>query len=553
MTDTDTDQEPGISLDEQGWPTDPLAWELPPDALVLAEARKLAGDKNVRVESLATACLQDPVIVIELLRTSNALYFSGGRSAITSAKTAIVRLGSDTLIETLDSLLQRRRLEDTQVVEYLEMFRSRSKRIGIVARLFAEALARTLSEDCQAAGCLFSVGEMLAVAHLQGVYIELAGAHQRSGVNYRLAQNHRFDVEIMGVEYLRRHGIPDALLFAIDRDGRSRTQDRALMKPLCMAASELVDSFDSNKWERLAPGKTFSPKSALRMLQMSDAQYLKIYERASEYLFSVKVIEERRRQEGYDAPIDVAPFEEAIEEVVDEPARQDLEDLNSEIQDLLQSPNENIEISPKSETTITEVEHEITSQFALRKDKKTSARKSGAVKIVAPPKSVSKNSTAFLSSVTAITEKAVSSEELLSDIMGILVNGPFEKAALIVISQDRKHALVVAARGPNIGNGQRIELLDPLSPLAQCFSKVQSFSSRANEASPFGSKAFAVAPIDADHETPVALYADCGKDGALTFEARRIFRNVVDILNQKLPSIPGGIPVELDQGSSSAP
>lgn len=133
----------------------------------------------------------------------------------------------------------------------------------------------------------------------------------------------------------------------------------------------------------------------------------------------------------------------------------------------------------------------------------------------------------------------------------MLVDGPYEKSALIVVSKDRKHAIVVAARGPNIGNGQKIELNDPLSPLAQCFSKVQSFSNRINEASPFGCKSFALAPIDADHDTPVALYADCGNDAALTFEARRVFRTVVNLLNQKLPTIPGGIPVELAETSGA--
>jgi hypothetical protein len=143
-------------------------------------------------------------------------------------------------------------------------------------------------------------------------------------------------------------------------------------------------------------------------------------------------------------------------------------------------------------------------------------------------------------------ENSKSSEELLSSLLAKLIDeGPFEKTALIVVSKDRLHALVVAARGPNIGPGQRIALNDPLSPLAQCFSKVQSFGNRENEASPFGSKAFAVAPIDADHDTPVALYADCGTEGSISFEARRIFRNVVDLLNQKLPHIPGGIPVEV--------
>jgi hypothetical protein len=124
-------------------------------------------------------------------------------------------------------------------------------------------------------------------------------------------------------------------------------------------------------------------------------------------------------------------------------------------------------------------------------------------------------------------------------------NGPFEKSALIVVSKTKRNAIVVAARGPMIGTGQKLDIDDPLNPLAQCFSKVQSFGNKESDLSPFGSKSFALAPINADHETPVALYADCGNDKAITFEARRVFRTVVEILNERLPLIPGGIPVEL--------
>ncbi len=151
-----------------------------------------------------------------------------------------------------------------------------------------------------------------------------------------------------------------------------------------------------------------------------------------------------------------------------------------------------------------------------------------------------------LNTLSGMFDQAKTSEQLLSQLLQMLVdNGPFEKSALIVVSGDRTKAVVVAARGPNIGNGQTLILDDPLSPLAQCFSKIQSFGNRKNKNSPFGSRAFALAPIDADHDTPVALYADCGNEGAVSFEARRIFRTVVEALNQKLPEIPGGIPVEI--------
>ncbi|MCB0329332.1 MAG: HDOD domain-containing protein [Bdellovibrionales bacterium] len=533
---------------EDGKGTGPLAAHLPADTALLNEARRLLADNDSRVDNLATVCLQDPIILIELLKKANALFFAGGREPITSAKTAIVRLGSDVVREVFESLVDREQPADEDSKAYFQQFRSRCRRIGIVCRIFSEALAKPLSEDCQAIGSMFSIGDMLAVYHFGETYVELATDQTRTSVNYKLSTAHKFDVEAMGVSYLRRNGIPESLVFAMDRDSRPRSADRAIMKPLCMAAMELVDAFDNNKWERFAPGRKLAPKSAIRLLQMNDAQYLKIYERTSEYLFSARMLEEKKKRDQVEAT---------------EPTSQSKpvdNDLQSEIDSLLgvgaeETVVEEIDDSPppadeQTETIIQEISEnlgELQEQFALKPEKKKAPREkapTSAPEKAEAPQLRTKGGNQFMNSVSEMFEEADTSEELLTSLLQKLVDGPFEKAALIVVSQDRKHAIVVAARGP-IGNGQRIEITDPLSPLAQCFTKVQSFSSRVNEASPFGCKSFAVAPIDADHDTPVALYADCGENGAISFEARRIFRTVVTILNQKLPQIPGGIPVEL--------
>lgn len=527
---------------EEGKAAGPLGALLPADVALLNEAKRLLSDNDSRVDNLATVCLQDPIILIELLKKANALYFAGGRAPITSAKTAIVRLGSDVVSEVFESLDVREQIDNTDVQLWYQKFRSRCRRIGIVCRIFSEALAKHLNEDCQAIGSMFSIGDMLAVHHFKDVYVELADGQSRTSVNYKLSSIHRFDVENMGLSYLRRNGIPETLVFAMDRESRPRNAERAVMKLICMSAMELVDAFDNNKWEKFAPGKKLNPKSSIRMLQMSDPQYLKIYERTSEYLFSARMLEEKKRQ--------------AEVEVLEEDSREELpvdNELQSEIDSLLgitseeEPEEESVKAAPVTpkETIIEEISEDlgaINEQFALTSSTTRAPRekrKEEKVDSVEPPQLRTKGGNAFVSSVASLFEEADNSEELLTGLLQRLVDGPFEKAALIVVSQDRKQAIVVAARGP-IGNGQKIEINDPLSPLAQCFTKVQSFSSRANEASPFGCKSFAVAPIDADHDTPVALYADCGDNGSISFEARRIFRTVVDILNQKLPTIPGG-------------
>ena len=541
-----------------------LSIQLPPDPLIWAEARRLVADKNVRVEDLATCASQDPVLVIELLKTANAMYFSGGRPPITATKTAIVRLGSDVVLELLDNINKRPPIDDEDVLHWLEIHRSRCKRAAIIARMIAEVVIKNFSDECQAAGLMSFTGEMLAVAQLRENYVKLGEELSRSAINYRLAQDYRFDVEKMGLNYLRRNGIPEVLLFALDRDALSRTPERAQMKPTVMAAGEMVDAFDSNRWDKLAPGKTIPSKSHIRLLQINDQQYLKLYERASEYLFSIRLLEEKKKQQsfqGLTSPESLSVTEEPIHQ---KPAEDG--SLESDIQALINAaPAEDVRVPPPAvpprPATVTPPKagmiappgapSERAEKFGfsnlgvgLRPPRRKSSERQAPVE---PRKLASPVSTKVVGEFTQMFEKVDSSEQLLENLLGMLIKpGLFEKSALIVVSKDRKNAIVVAARGPSIGNGQTLIIDDPLSPLAECFSKVQSFGNKESKASPFGSKAFALAPIDVAHDTPVALYADCGNDGSLTFESRRIFRTVVDILNEKLPLLPGGLPVELE-------
>jgi HD-like signal output (HDOD) protein len=555
----DIDKNPEVAAEHAKGSGGPLSLLFPPDLTVWSEARKLIADKNVRVDDVAACSGQDPSIVIELLKTSNAMYFSAGRQPITTTRTAIIRLGQDVVMDLLDKMRDRPQITVKESHQWFSAHRSRCKRTSIVARILAETAAKTLADECQTVGLFLYVGEMLAVLHLAERYLELTSELSRSGLNYRLAQDLKFDVEKMGLNYLRRQGIPEALLFAIDREGRSKSADKAIMKPLCLAAGELVEAFDANRWDKFAPGKTIPPKSAIRTLPFTEGQYLKLYERASEYLFGMKVTEERQKQQQAQARTSAAIS--AAEAQTD--SEQDV--LQSEIEHILgdtqevasaklkelakaaaaeQPKKEQARDTSKSSQTVSSERQQ---EFSLQSSKpKTKARQNKS-KVIAPPKMASKNAETIITTFTDVLNNAANSEELLAQILAMLVdNGPFQKSALVVVSKDRTKALVVAARGPNIGNGQQIDISDPLNPLAQCFSKVQSFGNKESKCSPFGSRSFALAPIDADHDTPVALYADCGNEGAITFDARRVFRTVIDILNEKLPNIPGGIPVELN-------
>jgi hypothetical protein len=68
------------------------------------------------------------VIVIELLKKANAMFFSGGRPPITNAATALTRLGSEVICEVLDELFARDPIEDLEIRKIFELHRNRCKR-----------------------------------------------------------------------------------------------------------------------------------------------------------------------------------------------------------------------------------------------------------------------------------------------------------------------------------------------------------------------------------------------------------------------------------------
>ena len=94
-----------------------------PDIPVWNESRRLAADKSIRVDDLAICAAQDPAIVVELIKTANALYFAVGKSPITSVKNSIVRLGSDVVIELLEKMKERQSIEDAEIADVFEVHR----------------------------------------------------------------------------------------------------------------------------------------------------------------------------------------------------------------------------------------------------------------------------------------------------------------------------------------------------------------------------------------------------------------------------------------------
>jgi HD-like signal output (HDOD) protein len=534
----------------------PNGIEFRPSNPIWTRAKTLARDKTARVDELAVCVSQDPVLILELLKISNALFFSPGSNPITSAKTAIVRLGSDAVIELFEKFNDREEFEDEDCNKWFEFYRAKAKRTSIVCRVLAQSLAPNLKEDCQTSGLFVAIGEMLAVAFLKEKFVDLANNKNPSTLPYHLTQRLSFDPEKIGLNYLRFNGIPENLIFPIDRDARPKQASMTIMRPLVMSARELVDAFDNDRWEKVAPGQKLSSKSNIRLLQMNDAQYMKIYERVAEYLFSEKLAEARQEIANEQEEISASELDDLNSAFDDAGLGEEIleENLDSEIENLINNFDAleddtqgfSADLLVGLEDDLESLSEEDFKEEPLDLspiNNKSSLSEEEKPESIAPPTIFrSKRGRKMMQSVMNLLDEVENSEDLIAGILSHLVEGgPFKKTALIVVSGNKETAKVVAARGIEVESGQVLDLNDPLSPLANCFSKVQSFGNKPSQSSPFGSKAFAVSPVYADHGTPVALYADCG-EGSISLEGRRLFRTVVEMLNKALPDYPGGIP-----------
>lgn len=262
---------------------------VPPSAQSLAEIRALAAQPSARVDELAALVCQDPVIVIELLKTSNSVEISAGRPPATTVKQAIDRLGAQSLVQVLDRIASTPSIAAPGAEKWLELGRRRCRIAGRAARYLAEVAAKTLVDDCEVAGLLVHYGELLALVSLGEQFVKLANENPRVKLLYRLEKDHRFDTMKNGITYLRRFGVPEAVMFGIDPEAQSKAPGKGAMKMICQAASEIAIAFETEKWEKYAPGQVLPPKSPIRMLALSDPQYAGVYDKCTAFLRALPV------------------------------------------------------------------------------------------------------------------------------------------------------------------------------------------------------------------------------------------------------------------------
>lgn len=539
-----------------------LALRIPACPLILRRVRALAGDRHARIETLAHHTANDPVLTLELLRAANSMFFSEGRPPATTPRTAILRLGSSHLLETMDRIQEISPIADQEIADYLEKLRLRCKHTGTLAKHIATTLRNDRVQEAQVLGLFVELGELLACLHIGKDYLKLTREKSPAIAHYRMLAEHSFDVRLVLLTNLRQSGIPENLISPLNREVILKTPELISLRYIVESSAELLGAFESNKWDKYALDKELPPTSFLRLLQLTERQYKEIFQFADEYLR---------------LPAD---HQEKEDEAEEEEFEEEEEDLDHEISLILDSQKiSGLHVEIEDEQLL---EQEVLPPEQLVSDPiQTSINHS-----VVPRSSISQSMSHFTPHPARV---ATSSDSIDQEISGLLLNnidaqtpefashsplrfyadssrkligefqilcqqlsdtcnileqavekltaqGLFHRAALLALSPDRDSATIIVAKGQGLEQGQTIPLNDPLSPLFAETTIVKSFSSSSTALGigPLGSSSYAVSPIKGG-SLNYLLYADCGTGTSMTFEARRIFRFIAESLNGQHP------------------
>ncbi len=543
--------------------------ELPAEPSSLKEALTLAANREIRLDNLVACVAQDPILTLELLKCANQTFAGQYHQTITNCEVAVVRLGSAHVIEALEAIDKRQTLDDPRASSELEHLRGVGRRVSLVSKIISAVAAREYSDEIQTVSLMSTLGQMLACFCLGETYLELARTLNRPALIYRLAHAHQFDVRWTQIRYLEQRGFPNFLLFCLDRDLNPKSPDDIEMRFITDAAFELVDAFDNKKWDRYRPNAVLPTQSSFRLLQLSDNQYLTIYERSLHYLDQTKLEEEQKRSALDQGVALQTSINEADKKLIS--AKDAVETLTLAAEDKAQDEmlfdDDGAFVGEQfSSYKASEDSGEFSQQLSPKRDTFVPQGASGfsfkTVKfadiphfLVAETDSVRKSASSLRAdrvqqAAAQVCKTVASTPQLLEKILKLLVEGGmFDRAAILVLSKSRRVAEIHSVVGEGLARGERIRINDPISPLAACLTRVQSFSGKVNSEvfAPLGNSSFALSPVDVEHPSPVVLYADTSHTGPISFEARGIFRHVVGLVNRALQHTEGGLPDPADE------
>lgn len=518
-------EEDTIDHNESTDHSSPTSWrkritqtELPPDEEILSHIIELLSDKNVRISKVSEAILKDPVTTLEILYRANSGVHANDKNKVSAVHTAVVRIGSEELLNICKALLERATTTSNEIAAELNVLRSIGCRAGLIAEILSSHLQRDIIEVAQTCALISTYGQMLACYTLKEKYLELAHIKKKSTLNYKLLSLFSFDTAKVQLEYFQKKNLPNMVFFAFDKELKCKTTAQSSLRFVVESAIELSEAQEEDKLSKYKYFHKLPAKSSLRLLKINENAYEYIYSEIEEAL-------------GLGSGIGNEEHRLSSESSISSSENQNEDAQTPKIQ------AESLRVS----STIKMDRSELINFFSSSENAVYIEKDADVIE--QERSELSPSAEAIIGMMQSICTNAKSAQELIKDMMEVVIEkGPFIRTAVIELGEGRKEAFIHSALGDDFNdleNLKSIQVKDPLSPLSTVITKVQSFNSKTlqDNISPFGITSYAISPIKSKSETQLVFYADCGTERPLPFEARKVFRLAVALLNDALPKL----------------
>lgn len=509
--------------------------EIPPKFSVVSEIRKLTESTNINTNKLVSVCMSDPVVIIELIKLYQFASERNKDRPLVDLKDIVVLLGPGLINELCDQLLEREAFEHELADEYLENARRRCLHAGEVAHFITKTLRGVNPEEARLAAILREMSELQVIIQQPREYLELAESLPRVKLIYQLAKQYKFNAEDASVAYLKRMSCPPNLLQLIDSKMVLSAAERVKLKLICKAVAELIEMVAQETIDKVAPGKPLPARSTLKNLQVTDNEQKSIYE----HILSVTTVAEEVLEE-----VKQVIEEQAAEETVVEPTPPETDTIESTLQentsvDTLSSPMDNPEDLCEDEyeeecfddSAITENiegnlvdDNEVDQSLTYRLEPPIAAAPSCQLDDV-------------ITRTESILVETPDAMNALERVINVLTSySAFTRAALLLVDSQDRSVEIMLDFNVNFGS-KEFNLSNGWSAFLVKEPQVYSFSKRGRHLTEFKSLTYAMGPISVFENQSLMVYADCGPNEVIPFVARRLFRQLINMLKDKFGNV----------------
>jgi HD-like signal output (HDOD) protein len=181
----------------------------------LLRLRKTLQDPEVSLATVADAVSLEPLISAKLLHLANSAAFNPGGREFVDLKSAIIRLGLNTVRTAGLSIVMAQLMRAKRMADFAEITHSlweHSIRSAAAAKIISQQMTRLNSDEAMLAGLIHDLGAFYML-YRATQYDELR--HRPDSIKYLIVQWH----ESIGVSLLNALGIPEEIVEAtVDHD-----------------------------------------------------------------------------------------------------------------------------------------------------------------------------------------------------------------------------------------------------------------------------------------------------------------------------------------------